>query len=230
MYFIFCLISNDERSTATSRADTHLHESWMSQFKCKYAHRCRHFSPGDRWKNAHPYKPIVCNKRTRGINFSDSVCWHIILYEKLSVKRTEFYTERTHTKRSIIAVVIWFHRCVFASEGPTRIYMHIYIFQRLWCRSVAPGALPETGNFSGLQRQRYKGGKVYFSGGKGRVIGAYRWICIYNRTRVFGWGRGFRRPLAICRAYTYTYIIIYFLRANTRDLYAYISRSHKKWN
>lgn len=144
MYFIFCLISNDERGTATARADTHLHESWMSQFKCKYAHRCRHFSPGARWKNAHPYKPIVCNKRTRGINFSDSVCWHIILYEKLSVKRTEFYTERTYTKRSIIAVVIWFRLCVFASEGPT---ICTFTFSRDYDVGRRPGCSPGDGKF-----------------------------------------------------------------------------------
>lgn len=193
------------------------------------------FHRGARWKNSHTHKPIVRNKRERvGLTFPiASVDVLYCRYEKLSlVIPTEFYTECIYThetehyrgRYNIMVSSI----CVFASYGPTRIYTRIYIFQRLWCRSAAS----ETGKFSGRQRQRgIRVEKCLFLRGKGRVIGAYRWICIYNRTRVFGWGRGFRRPFAICRAYAYTYIIIYyFLRANTRDLYAYISSSNKKWN
>lgn len=70
---IFCLISNDESCTATACADNHLYESRMSQFKCKYVHRCSHFSPGPVGKT-HTRINLECNKRTRGINVSDNVC------------------------------------------------------------------------------------------------------------------------------------------------------------
>ena len=98
MYFIFCLISDDEIGARC--ADTYLY----TRVECLNLNANTHtaaviFHRGARRKNAHTHKPIVPNKRAR-VGLAFPIASVDILYCTRNCRgyiRTEFYTESIHT-------------------------------------------------------------------------------------------------------------------------------------
>jgi len=203
-----------------------------------YARRCRRFSPEACWKNAHTYKPIVYNKRALGINFSDSVCWHIILYEKLSVKRTEFYAKK-NTRNGALSRSLYYGFVNVSSRASARArreYIRTFTFSRDYDIGRRPRVLSRRREISVAAASGSGGGgirveKCISPGGKVELLAL---IGEFVFTIGLGFSDGVEGledlSLYVDHIYILLHIIIYFLRANTRDLYAYISRSNKKWN